>query len=1128
MSYLLKHRSLLLLFMGAVAAFGQTGIGRITGVITDPSGSAIANAEVQARNSQTEEVRRATTNSNGFYVVSPLPAGIYTLQVRRDGFKAVTRSRIQINVNSAPAIDLRLEIGAVTESVRVSGTAPVINTENSAVGNSRFATQLENLPLIVREVSSVVGQTAGVPYGTQSTVGGTYEAGGRSAMGVVSDGALVNPQQSESWPSIGGIGRRADLTIPGVNSISEVQFVTNGSDAQYGQPVQVLISSKSGTNEVHGSAFEFYTSGGLGARRWEAANRESFIRHQFGGTLGGPIKKDKMFFTAGLDGFRYSLNSVLNGRYPTADERTGDLSDLLQRTTASGAPAPVHLYDPLSKGQVFPNNVIPSSRIDPIAAWLFSLIPEAPLPAGRVTDFNAIYSKPEFDNSDKYDFRFDYNLNDQNRLFARTTVAGLNQAVAYSGSVPGFYGYSGKHERTEAAVANWTRTVNPTTLMGFEFTFRSMPFKADPSPEGDNLFPISIQNIDPKPPFAGPPAIAIGSNGLSMSNLFDRKLFNYSADYGYTFEPTVSKVVGNHVLKAGFDFSRGYKTNEVASPPYGRFQTKSDYNNASSTTSATGDAFADYLLGLPSSTDVTIGPAGGFLSKTNFDFYLQDDWKVNSRLTLNLGIRYDSLGFFEEMNKRASAVDFATGKIVIPNQSQSLIQPAFLPFQDQFMTSAEAGVPNTLVKPNRLDFVPRFGAAYRLTPTFAIRGGFGIYSVDVTLNQFTGMINTPPFVNRAQLTRSLLISQGVDVNSLYTFENPTANGNSAGANSQIAGISGPLNTYPTQKNYQWNFTLEKSLGSDIEIRASYLGNLGRNLTRGVKVNACVAGPTECLSRSANDPTSRRWIQYGINADNGSADGQSEFNSVEIEFQKRFSHGFLFDTNYSYARLFAYADASDPVSNPLSKYDWGPVAANMLGGSAASGQPNNVFHWNWVYELPIGKGHALGDSMGKVGQTLLGGWMISGLGTWQSGDYLTITTGTGQSPTGATSNRPNQVARAALPAGQQSAYQWFNTSAFVQPDLVDPKAPHPTYQFGNSPIGAIRGPSFFAFDATLQKAVSIGERSRIQFRLEVFNPFNHPVLGDPITDLSDSNFGRIQTSNANYNPRRMQLGLKFEF
>ncbi len=228
--------------------------------------------------------------------------------------------------------------------------------------------------MIVREVQTLVGQTAGVPYGTTDTVGGTFNQGGRSAMQIVADGAQVNPLQTTGWPAIDGIGRRADLSMPSMDALQEVRWATNGGNAEYSQPTQVIAASKSGTNALRGSLFEFYRSGGMGARRWEAASRESFVRHQFGGTVGGPIRRDKMFFFGSADVFRHTSNLVLNARYPTAAERAGNLSSLLARTDAAGNPAPIRIIDPLT-GQPFPGNIIPANRISPVAAELFKLIP---------------------------------------------------------------------------------------------------------------------------------------------------------------------------------------------------------------------------------------------------------------------------------------------------------------------------------------------------------------------------------------------------------------------------------------------------------------------------------------------------------------------------------------------------------------------------------------------------------------------------------------------------------------------------------------------------------------------------------------------------------------------------------
>jgi hypothetical protein len=1103
---------------------GQQASGKITGVVTDASGAVIPGVTVTVTNTQTGDIRRTETNASGVYVVSPLPVGDYKLEARKEGFQSLARGGIRIDVNSAPTIDLELDIGNINERVSVTTEAPTISTENQAIGNSRYEVQLKNLPTNVREVQALVGQTAGVPFATTDTVGGNYAQGSRSAMQVVSDGAQLNPFQTTAWPAIDGIGRRADLTVPSTEAIAEVRWVTNGGSAEYAQPTQVIIASKAGSNELHASAWEDYRSGGLGARRWEAAQRESFVRHQYGATAGGRIIKDKMFFFGGLDVFSHTLGALVNARQPTAAERIGDLSGLLQRTDSAGRPAPITLYDPLT-GNPFPGNMLPQSRLNPVSTELLKLIPTAPSPSGSLSAFNAVILKPEFDKSQKYDARWDYNLSASNRLFARTTIGHLDQASRFSGTVPGLYGYSTKNEWTHAVSSNWTRIVNPSTVAVLQFTFRNEPFKNIPS-GGGTTFPVPIVNLSPKPPFGGGPAILINSNGLGISDLFDRLLFNYSADYGYTFDPSITKTIRNHTIKAGFTFLRGYKTQEIASPPYGRFQTTSDFNNAKSTTSATGDAYADFLLGFPSSTDVTLGPAGGFVSKTNYAAYVQDDWKITPKLTLNLGLRYDRFGFFEEMNKRSGKGDFALGKIVIQHDSEANIQQIFQPFASMFITSDKAGLPNTFVHPNNRDFTPRLGAAYRVTPTFVVRGGFGIYSVDITHNVFADQYNQPPFVYKSGLSRSVLISQNVNVNSLFTFQNPTANGSAANASAALAAIGGFSDDYPTMKSYSANVTVEKDFGHGMSVRASYATNQGRDLSRAVQVNACVPSPVQCLQRPNNDPTARKWTTFNTNFGQQTANGTSNFHSGEIEFSKRFSGGLLLDANYAHSRLLALnATATNPVAAPTWSYDYGPVSA----------QPNDIFHWNFVWEVPVGKGRHFASHMGGAANAILGGWLLSGLGTWQSGQALTVTANNGTTPSGATSNRADRPASGAI--DNPTTQRWFDVTAYRLPAFIDAAQARPVRQFGTTGIGTVYGPRLFSFDMTLQKGFNLGERLKLKLRAMAYNIFNHPILGNPDLEVTSATFGQIRASiqptgtaagAATYIPRSLQLGARFEF
>jgi len=1101
--------SLAALLAFAAPAVAQTGLGKITGTVVDASGLAVPGAEVTATHINTGEVRMAASNQSGVYVLSPLPLGVYRVETKKDGFKAVSRGGIRIDVNATVTIDLTLEVGNVAERVTVQERSLAIETENAAIGNSRYEVQLKNLPVIVREIQTLVGQTAGVPAGSTDTVGGNFAQGGRSAMQVLSDGAQVNPLQTTGWPAIDGIDRRADLALPSLDAIAEVKFTTSGGSAEYSSPAQVIVASKSGTNDWHGSAFEFYRSGGFGARRWAVANRESFVRHQFGATFAGPVRRDKTFFLVSTDNFRHTAGLVSNARYPTAAERSGNLNSYLLRTPI------VTPLDPLNNGAPFPNNTIPAGRISPVATELLKLIPDAPQP-GRIQDFNAIYFKPQFDNSEKYDIRVDHSMGSRDKIFAKATIAHLDQASRYAGDVPGAIGASAKNQWNQTASFNWTRILDPTSIVTAQFTFRSMPFKNIPS-EGGKPFGVKINDLAPAPPFAGPPAIAIGGNAVGISPLFDRLLFNFSADYGFTLDPTYTKTIGNHTVKTGLIWLKGWKTTELASPPYGRFTTASDFNNARSTTSATGDAFADFLLGYPSSTDVTTGEVGGFQRKRNISAFVQDDWKLTQRLTLNLGLRYDNFGFFDEWNGRAAVGHFATGKVMIPNGTRGGVHPVFRQFDGRYLEAGQAGLSDTFIKPNNRDFGARLGMAYRLRPDFVVRAGFGTYYVDYTVNEFRAAINVAPFVRRAQLTRTLLISQRVDVNSLYTFQNPTANSSAAGADSQLTTLDGFNPEYPAQRTHAWSFSVEKDLGRQMGVRGSYAGNLGRNLSRTVRVNACVPGPTECLNRAANDPTGRRWTQFGTNMGQRFGDGTSNYNTVELEFTKRYANGLFLNVNWAWARVFRLEPtATNPVADPQWRYDYG----------ALRGQPPQVFHWNFVYELPY---HAKGR--GTLG-AVFGDWNMSGLGTWQSGQALTVSSAQGQSPTGAAGNRADRIADGRIDQSGRSrndkSARWFDPAAYRQPAFIDARANRPTRQFGSAGVSTLYGPRFFSYDMTVHRVIPVKEKYRFQIRAEIFNPFNVPMLGNPDTGVESPNFGRIRASNPAYAPRSFQFGARLDF
>lgn len=1115
----------------------------------------VNDATVKATNNESGATRSVTSSNAGTYVLSPLPVGTYTLEVTKPGFKTLTRSGVVIDINAALTLDLELTLGDTTEKIEVTDIPPTIDTENQEIGNLRLPEQIQNLPIIVREVQTLVGQTPGVPYGTGTktasdtdTIGGTFSQG-RASQQVLADGAQLNPFQTTGYPAIDGIGRRAELSMPNVDVVHEFRLVTNGASAEYGQPVSIIVATKAGGNVYHGDAFESYQSGGLAAKVAiygvpGPIPALSFVRHQFGGSVSGPIKKDKLQFVAAVEEFSHVRIQSAAARYPTDAERRGDLSSILPAGCAAstggynaatglctnGSRSTYQLYEPTATANGV-RQPIPFNRLDldsntpisPVSAQLLNLIPSGvPAPVGG-SAYNATYSKPEHDISQKYDGRIDWTLNTSNTLFFHTTIGHIDQAFVYTGAAPGTYGIEVKDYYTQVYTGTYSHVFTPNLLFKATFSRRNNPFRNTPT-FGDQLFPVTIAGITARPPFAGPPAVTMGTNRLGIGDFANRQFLNFSDDNDYQFSPAINYTVHNHNLIAGMFYLHGNKTAQLASPPWGQFVTASDYGNPTSTTSVTGDAYADFLLGFPSSTDVTTGISGGYLTKQNISFYFQDNWKPTANLTLNLGIRYDNYGFFRPGDQRYANADVNNGKIIIPDGTLDLVQTAFAPFNSTFEYASTQGLSNSLTHPNNFAFVPRIGIAYRLPHDSVLRAGFGIYNNDVNNNYLSDGINSPPFTFRSRLTRNLTTSNGIN-DFGFTFQNPTASGSTASAATTLASFGGWSTSYPVNRAYEYNLTLEKQIGK-YAINVSYAGNIQTGLSRVVQVNGCVPGPIVCTARAANAPDHRKFLNFGTTFGQQAANGVSNYNAIYGEIQRRFNTGLGFDVNYSHARLFTLAaNASNPVQDPTSYYDYGPVQA----------QPYDILHFNHVFDFPFGRGRRFGANMGRPIDILAGGWRLSGVGTWQSGSPLTVTYGSGQSPTGATANRADRICdgRGRTPdtPGIPHSGTWFDTSCYVAPAYVSSNtALNRTRMFGTAGIGTVMGPGAFSYDANLQKSFVTFKEQTLVLRFDVFNVFNHPILAAPNLDASANaaNFGRITAPVSTYQQRAIQFSGRYNF
>lgn len=1141
-------------FFIAPEARGQQS-GALSGQIKDPTGALVKDAVVKAVNRESGATRTVNSSDSGTYVLSPLSVGAYSLEVTKDGFKTLTRTGIVVDINAALTLDLELTLGDTSERVEVSSTPPVIDTENQEIGNLRLPEQIENLPIIVREVQTLVGQTPGVPYGTggktasdTDTIGGTFSQG-RASQQVLADGAQLNPFQTTGYPAIDGIGRRAELSMPNIDVVHEFRLVTNGASAEYGQPVSIIVATKSGGNSFHGDAFESYQSGGLSAKVAiygvpGPIPALSFVRHQFGGSVSGPIKKDKLQFASAFEEFSHVRILSTAARYPTDSERKGDLSSILPAGCATstggynavtglcsnGTRSTYQLYEPTTtvNGARQP---VPFNRLDldantpisPVSAQLLNLVPSGVgAPVGG-SAFNAVYSKPQKDISQKYDGRIDWSLNTSNSLFFHTTVGHINQAFVYTGAAPGTYGIEVKNYYTQVYTGTYSHVFTPNLLLKTTFSRRNNPFKNTPT-FGDQQFPVAIAGLTARPPFAGPPAVTMGTNRLGISDFANRQFLNFSDDNDYQFAPGINYTVRKHNLIAGMFYLHGNKTAQLASPPWGQFVTASDYGNPTSTTSVTGDAYADFLLGFPSSTDVTTGVSGGYLTKQNVSFYFQDNWKPSANLTINLGLRYDNYGFFRPGDQRYANADVVNGRIVIPDGTLNLVQSAFAPFTSTFESAGSQGLNNSLTKSNNLAFVPRIGMAYRLPHDAVVRAGFGVYNNDVNNNYLSDGINSPPFTFRSRLTRNLTASNGIN-DAGFTFQNPTASGSTVSAATTLASFGGWTPSYPVNRAYEYNLTVEKQIGR-YALNVSYAGNVQTGLSRVVQVNGCVPGPVVCSARAAAAADHRKFLNFGTTFGQQAANGVSNYNAIYAEVQRRFHSGFGFDLNYSHARLFTLAaTASNPVQDPASYYDYGPVQA----------QPYDILHYNHVMDFPFGRGKKFGANMGRAADLVAGGWKLSGVGTWQSGSPLTVLYGSGQSPTGASTNRADRICNGGGGTpdtpGVPHSGTWFNTACYTAPGYVSTDTTlNRTRNFGTAAIGTVMSPRAFSYDANLQKSFTAFREHTFVLRFDVFNVFNHPILAPPTLDASANaaNFGRITAPVSTYQQRAIQFTGRYNF
>ncbi len=1061
--------TLLLMLCGVMNAQNVT-VGSFIGTVTDTSGSSIPGAEVSAKHLSTGLVQTVSTDQSGNFAIVALPAGYYSVSVSSPGFKRWEVGRVELIVGDRSRIAPVLTVGEITEIISVEDSQEILQTEKGSVETSVQMQQVRELPLPTRNPLYLVGMAPGMRWESSQDGGerATYVQGQglrNNKAGFQLDGVNTNAPMDE-----GGTG------IPNVDAVAEVKIQTLNFSAESGRnPLQIMVVTKSGSNNFHGALWSFTQNDAFNARNTFAASRPTVRRNQFGAALGGPIIKNKTFFFGNYEGTIIRNARIYNSLGVTPAMKRGDFSALSKT-----------IIDPTTNSP-FPGNVIPDERISSASKYFLPYILEANSPDGFYRN-NASAKNDTHEGT----LRIDHMITQSQRIYARYyTVRQPQDQLGYVPD-PSIIGYSNVEQHSGSLNYTWTITPN-TLLTASGGLLRHDSTYGNPSLGKQNDVRLAgIQGIPDagRERWVGPPNISFASGYTGVS--FPGGWGVPGSLYGdsYNFKSSISHIKRNHTFSAGFEYGdwRTFGAHGSAAPR-GAFTFGNLY---------TGDGFADYLLGYVSSTNrndplQTFGNDRAPYAAG----YVQDVWRIRENLTLELGIRYERWLAHHSYQEISSTWDPRVNKVVTAVNSSG--QPNLTAFpvtphlaeatKDLWITSRDAGMPDGLYEANG-NWAPRLGIVYRPfgKRDFVIRSGYGVFYNSFTGNRGASTLNVPHWS-----LEGLTISP----NTLQRWETVWPADPSAFS---AFNVYAPLYNIKPARTHEWNVSIQAGLPFRTALTVTYAGTKVNNEVGGVLLNEATIGSHPNLQAARPFPRFAG-IQVYDNI------GKSWYHSLQTKAERRFSSGWSF--------LFAYAFSRSMMQNqPSGEADaLLPYSPDWYNRGRTPFDFRHVQSTAVVWEVPFGRGKKIATDLHPVANFLLGGWQLSVWQRAQSGAPLSISAGTPSLGNGFTP-RANVVGNPAIDNPSPSA--WFNRSAFAAP---------PQYAFGNSGIGLIEGPGAFSLDSNLSKNFHITESKYFQFRWEAFNLINRVNYGNPDTTLTSGNFGRITGAGS---ARYMQLGLKFLF
>lgn len=1150
----------------------QTTTGTIQGRVTDASGSAIPQVKVTLQNEATRIQQVLQTGAEGNFVQPYVQPGTYTVTAEKDGFNKAVTTGVLLNVQATVSLDLEMKVGNVTTSVEVSAGAVALSTSTSSVAATIQGKAILDLPLNGRNPFALANLIPGVIPSSNNSGSTPWISGGRNASSEITiDGtSVILPENNVSINQTG--------YTPIVDSIAEFTVISNALAAEYGRTGGgvINVATRSGTNDFHGSLFEFLRNSKLDANSWannrNGVNRAPFQRNQFGGTVGGPIVipklyngKNRTFFFFAEQSNRQRSASTAPGSVPTAPWLQGDFSNL-----RNGNGQLITIYDPATAfcesacGTAsavyarlpFQGNRIPVERFDPVARNLLRYFPQAnAIPTNQFTNQNNFFASGKSpSDEDKFDSRIDHNFSDKFRMYGRGSYStGSSAGFNAFGNIANSLSGNGSSTTQQYNVSlNGVYSFSPSMILNVNYGFARQVIISTPFSQGIDLttlgFPQAVQNAAAQQNLEFPDIQFAGNTNLSKLGQATFTTLNM-VPYSHIVRPDVTKVFSNHTIKFGGEFRKLFMNFRQHGQPSGSYSFNGGATQrvvGAAASQVEGNGFASFLLGIPGSGNLEHTYATASASEY-YGFYLQDDWKVSSRLTINAGIRYDIDVPRTERYNRLSYFD-----IDAPSPIAGKV-PGF----DNLKGAMRFTTPdNRRQTPTDLNnWGPRFGFAYRFTQKSVFRGAYALmYSGSVMQAAGTsGSSGTEGFTGSTNMIttndggRTFVSSLSNPFPNGFNFPLGAADGAFSGANTNLGlGIGASyFNDYRNPVIQQWNGTLQQEFGRGFLLELGYIGSKGNHLIDGessMNYNqlpasyfalgnqllgtnqvpnpffGIITNPNSSLSRATipYNQLLRPYPQYtGIGAFR-KPQANSLYHAFTLRAEKRFSDGLNALVSFTAGKLID--DASQTVTflgEAGTKQDFYNRQAER-SVSAQDVSRRLVVSTN--YELPFGRGKRMLANSHKAVEFALGGWQVNGIYTFQTGVPLKISNGGNNTNLGSPGQRPNNNGTSAL-LDDPTMLKYFNTSVFSQA---------PNFTFGNlaRTLPDVRTPSQVNLDASLFKRFRATERASFEFRAEAFNLANHPTWGNPGVDVTNSgSFGVITTKNGS---RVLQLALKFLF